>query len=93
MLAFQWNAVRVGDRLMVHDDLDPRFALGEGVVRLVGTRQGANEIAIRLDGPTSGLLRPRSQAVHLMPIDARLPCWRCDAGAATPNGAQRTVPT
>lgn len=91
MLAFQWNAVRVGDRLMVHDDLDPRFELSEGVVRLVQTRQGANEIAIRLDDATSGLLRPRSQAVHLLPIDERIPCWRCDAGTA--NDAHRTVTT
>jgi hypothetical protein len=79
MLVFQWNALRVGDRVMVHDDLDPGFGLCEGGVTLVQTRQpGTNEIGIRLDGRATELLRPRRHAVHLLPIDTGFPCWRCD---------------
>ena len=82
MLVFQWNALRVGDRVAVHDDLAPDFELSEGVVRSVRTWEGAaNEVGIRLEGQTSGMLRPRRHAVHLLPIDERFPCWRCDVTA------------
>jgi hypothetical protein len=92
MLLFQWNALRAGDRVMVHDDHDPELELHEGAVRLVQTRQpGANEIGIRLDDPASEMLRPRRHAVHLLPIDPGFPCWRCDAIAASPTDADRVV--
>ena len=85
MLTFQWNALRVGDRVMVHDDLDPDLELHHGVVRLVQTRPSAqNEIAIRFDDRPSVLLRPWRHAVHLMPIDTRSSCWRCAAMADDP---------
>lgn len=92
MLLFQWNALRVGDRVMVHDDHDPELELHEGAVRLVQTRQrGANEIGIRLDDPASEMLRPRRHAVHLLPIDPGFPCWRCDAIAASPADVDHVV--
>jgi hypothetical protein len=87
MFVFQWNALRVGDRVNVHDDLDPALTRHEGVVKLVETRQrAANEISVRLDDGGSGMLRPRRHAVHLLPMDARFPCWRCDAVAASRIG-------
>ena len=90
MLLFQWNALRVGDRVMVHDDRDPVFELHEGAVRIVQTRQpGANEVGVRLDDPASGIVRPRRHAVHLLPTDRRFPCWRCDTIAAGPADADR----
>ena len=92
MLLFQWNALRAGDRVMVHDDHDPELELHGGAVRLVQTRQpGANEISIRLDGPASEMLRTRRQAVHLLPIGPGFPCWRCDAIAASPTDADHVV--
>ena len=39
MFEFQWNALRVGDRVAVHDDLDDGFELAEGVVHIVETRR------------------------------------------------------
>jgi hypothetical protein len=93
MLLFQWNALRVTDRVMVHDDLAPLLELRTGSVELVQTRQpGANEIAIRLDDPTSAIVLPRRHAVHLLPIDPDLDCWRCDAIATSPSGADRRTP-
>jgi hypothetical protein len=80
MLLFQWNALRIGERVQVHDDLDPLFELRAGTVELVQTRQaGANEIAVRLEDSASAIVLPRRHAVHLLPVDRALPCWRCDA--------------
>ena len=80
MLVFQWNSMRVGDRVMVHDDHDAGLALRPGIVMYVQTReQGANEVTIRLEGDVSRIVYPRRHAVHLLPIDRRFSCWRCDA--------------
>jgi hypothetical protein len=79
MFIFQWNALRVGDRVMVHDDLDAGLTLHGGIVQQVDTRpHGANGVGIRLDGADSRVLRPRRHAVHLLPDDRRFSCWRCD---------------
>jgi hypothetical protein len=92
MLEFQWNALRVGDRVAVHDDLDPGLGLHRGVVEIVWTqRPNANEVGIRLDGQESGMLRPWRHAVHLLPIDAQDSCWRCEATADAPIDASRAV--
>lgn len=91
MLAFQWNALRTGDRVLVHDDDDPAFVLDEGVVALVQTHVKAdNDIAVRLATAPSRTVRPRRHAVHMAPLDRRFQCWRCDAAdvrasAATPG--------
>jgi hypothetical protein len=81
MLLFQWNALRVGDHVLVHDDLDPDLELRDGVVTLVDTRRGgANDVGIRI-GATGAVQRPRRHAVHLTPLDERYSCWRCDSVA------------
>ena len=86
MLAFQWNALRVGDRVVVHDDLDPMFGLHEGAVGLVQTRAAApSEVAVRLDDRPASLLWPWRHAVHLAPLDTGRTCWRCDAMTGTPS--------
>ena len=83
MLTFEWNSLRVGERVLVHDDDDPSLTLHEGVVRLVETRDGAaNDVGIRVDGK---LRRVRRHAVHLLPLDRRN-CWRCDARGAEETG-------
>ena len=83
MLAFQWNALRTGARVVVHDDVEPGFPLREGVVKLVQTRRGAvNDVGIQLSGDDAGVARPRRHAVHMQPVDRRFTCWRCDAMGA-----------
>ena len=79
MLTFEWNALRAGDHVMVHDDNDPNLTLHEGVVWIVQTRAGApNDVTMRVDGT---LWRARRDAVHLLPLDRR-GCWRCRAAGA-----------
>jgi len=88
MIALYWNALRAGDRVAVHDDLDADLTMYDGVVRLVQTHgHEAHDVGIRLERPDSKTLRPRRQAVHLLPLDRRLPCWRCDVIAA--SGTER----
>lgn len=91
MLAFEWNALRVGDRVAVHDDAAPHLSLGGGVVALVRTQRPAvNDVGIRLDAPGSGIVRPSRHAVHLVPV-RRSGCWRCDESGSAPGDP--AVPT
>lgn len=79
MLPFQWNALRRGDGVLVHDDSSTGLDLANGVVAIVETRRGrTNDVAIRVR-TTGRLVRPRREAVHQVPIDQRFSCWRCDA--------------
>jgi hypothetical protein len=81
MLTFQWNALRTGGRVLVHDDDAPDLATESGVVAIVRTRRGStNDVAIRSE-TTGRIVRPRRLAVHLLPPDRRFSCWRCDAAA------------
>ena len=81
MLSFEWNSLRSGDAVIVHDDLDPGLALAEGVVTLVEPQPwDTNDGAIRIDEPRPEVLGPRRHVVHLLPLDRRT-CWRCDANA------------
>lgn len=91
MLPFQWNSLRVGDRVAVHDDADPALELGYGVVCVVQTRwRAVNEVGVRLDEPGAAIMRPRRHAVHLLPLDRR-DCWRCESGDARSPGSGRAV--
>ncbi len=83
MFEFQWNALRVSDRVVVHNDRDDAFALTEGVVHIVETRQhAANMVAIQPDDGDAPVQHPRRHAVHLLPLNDRPPCWRCAVVAA-----------
>lgn len=92
MLKFQWNALRVGDHVDVHDPDDAAMRLVPGVVTMVQSRVGANDIGIMLGatigsagvpGSPAHVARPARLAVHLDAIDAARGCWRC-AGAQLP---------
>ena len=88
MLRFQWNALRPGDRVLVHDDLAVGLDLNEGLVKLVETRSSrTNDVGIRLNA-TGKMLRPRHHAVHMLPLDRRISCWRCDTIAALASPTQ-----
>jgi hypothetical protein len=85
MQVFQWNALRVGDHVRVHDDRASDLELRDGVVALVQTYpHEANDVGIRLDSDSTAVVHPRRHAVHLVGGDAHLGCWRCAArsGAA-----------
>ena len=90
MFEFQWNALRVGDRVAVHEDLDAGFELSHGIVHIVETRSHAvNAVAIRLDNGQSANQHPVRHAVHLLPLNGRPPCWRCETSAARSRPAVR----
>ena len=81
MLRFDWNALRPGDHVLVHDDGDITLALHDGVVAMIDPGPESNDVGIRLDaaGGEPTIVHPRRRAVHPAPIDRREPCWRCDA--------------
>jgi hypothetical protein len=84
MMRFQWNALRVGDRVMVHDASDAHLGAIAGVVSIVDTKVGSNDLGIRVgtgDAPTR-MVRPTRLSVHLDPIAGTEDCWRCDAMAS-----------
>ena len=93
MLRLEWNALRVGDKVFVHDASDTELRLVAGVVAIVESARRSGDICIRIapDHDVGGrVLRPRRLAVHLDPVDPTQSCWRCDAVAAgVADGRQR----
>jgi hypothetical protein len=80
MLRLQWNALRVGDHVLVHDVDDASLALTAGVVTLVLPGRGSNDVTIRLAGNrhTRGrIVSPQRLAVHMDPQGLDEGCWRC----------------
>ena len=86
MRRFEWNALRPGDLVVVHDDRSATFEPLPGVVAIVQPEHRSNDIAIRVthraDGSTE-VLRPRRAAVHLLPIGSDEDCWRCHPTVAS----------
>jgi hypothetical protein len=91
MLKFEWNALRVGDRVVVHDPSSTDFPLLAGTVVMIETKRskrGANGVGIRVaaDGGGHRLLWPSYLAAHHDPPDPTEDCWRCAAIADTAAG-------
>lgn len=88
-MRFQWNALRVGDRVIVHDVSDSDLRPVTGVVVIVdcsvGSDYGTNDLGVRIGevGCPSRVVRPTRLSVHLDPIDDADNCWRCQALAAS----------
>jgi hypothetical protein len=83
---FEWNALRVGDKALVHDPGSIAMALVSGVVAAFNTLKGANSVGIRIAATEGGavIICPPRQAVHLPASDLTESCWRCETlrGAA-----------
>ena len=80
MRRFEWNALRPGDVVVVHDDRSVDLEPLEGVVAIVQPEPRSNDIAIRVThavGGSTEVLRPRRAAVHLLPVERDQDCWRC----------------
>ena len=93
MIRLQWNALRVGDHVLVHDETDREMALAPGQVTMVQTMAGSNDVTIRLD-PTDGASTvqcPRRLAVHLDTLDPAEGCWRCSTDAGRTNAHHPTA--
>jgi len=76
--------LRVGAKVLVHDDADVSLRLQPGIVALVQTAYGSNDIGVRVTGVSgqARVVRPSRLSVHLDPRDAAEECWRCEAIAA-----------
>jgi hypothetical protein len=81
MMRLEWNALRVGDKVVVHDPTDPAMQLLPGSVALVETVSVPNDIGVRVASTSDRpkVLWPSRLAVHLDPLDPAEECWRCDA--------------
>ncbi len=91
MIRLQWNALRVGDHVLVHDEDDAEMALLPGRVTMIQTAPGSNDVAIRVSparGP-SKIVHPRRLAVHLDEFDPDSHCWRCDTRSPIARRALR----
>jgi hypothetical protein len=85
MLKFEWNALRFGDAVLVHDarGRDPVASGSVVTVDTSRTRHGANGVGIRVGSPgRHEVLWPSFLAVHRDPFDPIDGCWRCAALAA-----------
>ena len=78
MLKFQWDGLRRGDTVFVHDASDADLGLRAGVVTLVDVRPSGHDVGIRLTAGTATgpVVRPGRFAVHLAAMDDD-DCWRC----------------
>jgi hypothetical protein len=82
MLRFEWNALRVGDAVVVHDARG-RDPARSGIVVMVDTKRGrrlANGVGISLgEGDGYRVVWPSFLAVHCDPVGSIDDCWRCAA--------------
>ena len=80
MLGFEWNALRVGDRVLVHGTTKGLGDLVPGDVVMVSLQTGSNGVGIHIvsTGGEPSIVWPSRLAVHRDPHDPRKPCWRCE---------------
>jgi hypothetical protein len=89
MLRLEWNSLREGDRVLVHDADDPELRLLAGVVAGVLKTSGPNEVSIKVTSPVGvRVIQPQRLSVHHDPVDFDGQCWRC----AGPQSASRAAP-
>lgn len=84
MIRHAWNALQVGNHVLVHDEDDPTMALTPGRVTEVRPAPGSNDVTIRISprrGPAR-VVQPRRLAVHLDSGEATERCWRCETHLA-----------
>jgi hypothetical protein len=78
VLRRDWNALRPGDRVLVHHSVDGSVRLVAGVVATVAACDGSNAIAVRVDASGGHqTIEPRRLRVHHDPIEADAHCWSC----------------
>lgn len=80
MRTFEWNALRVGDPVLVHVDDGRVFPLEHGVVAFVDSRPGDNDVGVRVpeSATRSRVARPTRLSTHLDPLGDETGCWRCE---------------
>jgi hypothetical protein len=80
VLRHDWNALRSGDRVLVHHSIDEELRLVTGVVTAVTADDGGNDITVRVLTPRGQqVVHPGRLSVHHDPIELDGHCWRCAA--------------
>jgi uncharacterized protein YwbE len=81
VLTLEWNALREGDKVVVHDQDKKERAPKRGVVALIDTESHIHGVGIRTANAngTNVIVWPSYLAVHRDPRDQAEPCWRCQA--------------
>jgi hypothetical protein len=76
----EWNALCIGDHVLVHDETGASRPLAPGRVTQVQRGQRANVVAIRIKVPggQARIVQPRRLMVHLDSGEAIERCWRCE---------------
>jgi len=94
MLRFEWNALRPGDHVVLHDPRTPEMTLTDGVVTGVETHKRVNGVGIRVAKPRGDVevLWPSPFVVHSDPRDPTEQCWRCDELEERPLTPLHEVP-
>lgn len=80
MLVLEWNALRAGDAVLMHDLRHASSALVPGRVVTVDMHRDSNGVGIRV--PMAGgpqILWPSRLAVHSDAPFSADACWQCDA--------------
>jgi hypothetical protein len=79
MLRFEWNSLRTGDHVLVHDPRTARMTLTDGVVASIDAHKGTNGVGIRVarNSVETAVLWLSRLVVHCDPGDPSETCWRC----------------
>ncbi len=80
MNRLEWDALRIGDHVLVHDETGASTPLAPGRVTQVQPGQRANVVAIRIKAPgeQARIVQPRRLMVHLDSGEVVERCWRCE---------------
>lgn len=84
MLRLQWNALRPGDPVAVHDDAKSHSPLNDGVVVRVQKAADSNDVAVQINRTSAqqrAVIHPHRRTVHQVPRDPTEACWRCEAAS------------
>lgn len=94
MLKFEWNALRIGDRVLVHDANSPQLTLLRGIVSVIDARKGAKRAGVRFSGSDDqhGIRWPSYSMMHRDPRASGDHCWRCDEAADVPREMNAQAP-
>ncbi len=87
MIRHQWNALHIGQHVLVHDEDDPASPLVPGRVTAVEAANGSNNVTIRISPPgrRGRVIQPRRLAVHLDSGESTERCWRCEIRYTSPK--------
>jgi len=88
MNRFDWDGLRLGDPVFVHDRTraDGPADRGDVIFVTVRSHRRGNEVGVKLDGDGT-VVWPSWNGVHRDAVAAAGECWRCDANSAAAASA------